>query len=278
MKHLDDVCNFIKLFNLSGKLADINHWNETIVNAFTKGYCYNFAKALEIAFHEKYNCTIVGVGTISIMDYQMYNLTEIKQMISDLVFSHYVCQIEHKQDTSSVYNCDILGMWPLDEPSDYKVIHIKTPEDKQKLLDVIDHPDKLLEAYPTCGCYGWRFMWYFTSSEQEKFEDLLKKIDIKEVKTKIDCSNIKTGTILKVSHSGGNNECMYLIVSKIRHRKNKIYVHSSETIVFHNGIPDIMTFDDPYEFTEERFKSDVTILKGKELAKLKQDLKKENDK
>ena len=170
MKYLYDVSKFIKLFSLNGKLAKTNHWDEIIINMFTKGYCYNFAKALQISFHQKYDCTIVGIATMSIIDYQMCDRTILKEALSQLEFEHYVCQIEHKQDPTCVYNCDILGVWPLDEPSDYRVIHIKTPEAKQMLLDMIDKPEQFLKNYSNEGCYGWRFMWYFSNSEQSKLE------------------------------------------------------------------------------------------------------------
>lgn len=95
----------------------------------------------------------------------------------------------------------------------------------------------------------------------------------------IDYTEVKAGTILKVPHVGLTDDgCIYLVVSKIRRRQNKIYIYASHTVRYCNSILNITTFDDPYAYTEERFKSEITILKGKKLAKLKQDLKKENDK
>lgn len=95
----------------------------------------------------------------------------------------------------------------------------------------------------------------------------------------IDYTEVKAGTILKVPFVGITDDgYMYLVVSKIRRRQNKIYIYASHTVRYCNSILNITTFDDPYEYTEERFKSTVTVLKGKKLAKLKQDLKKENDK
>ena len=95
----------------------------------------------------------------------------------------------------------------------------------------------------------------------------------------IDYTEVKAGTVLKVPFVGLTDDgCIYLVVLKIIRRRNKIYIYTSHTVKYSNNIPDILTFDDPYEFTEERFKSKVTVLKGKKLTKLKQDLKKENDK
>lgn len=93
----------------------------------------------------------------------------------------------------------------------------------------------------------------------------------------IDYSEIKAGTILKVPFAGTTDDgYMYLVVSKFRRKPNKIYIYASHTAHYYDNILNVMTFDDPYEYTEERFKSEVIVLKGKKLAKLKQDLKKEN--
>lgn len=95
----------------------------------------------------------------------------------------------------------------------------------------------------------------------------------------IDYTEVKAGTILKVPFVGNTDDgYIYLVVSKTMRRRNKIYIYASHTVHYYKNILDVMTFDDPYEFTEERFKSKVSVLRGKKLTKLKQDLKKENDK
>ena len=90
----------------------------------------------------------------------------------------------------------------------------------------------------------------------------------------IDYTEVKAGTILKVPCGRPDDGYMYLVVSKFVRRPNKVFIYASHTVRYCNNILDIMTFGDPYEYTEERFKSKVTVLKGRKLTKLKQDLEK----
>ena len=68
----------------------------------------------------------------------------------------------------------------------------------------------------------------------------------------IDYTEVKAGTILKVPFVGITDDgYMYLVVSKIRRRQNKIYIYASHTVRYCDSILIITTFDDPYEYTEE---------------------------
>jgi hypothetical protein len=165
----DEVEDYIKLFQPKGWKADRLGWSDTIIDMFTQGYCFNFAKALKTTFDNKYKCTIIGTG---IIPYNAYSKNwrrtkyQILKAIFNLDFNHFVVQMEDPEQPNTLVGVDITGIWLLNEP-EYRIVRCDSDLAKGTLIDDLTYGTKrqFLEKYPLGGCETWKVLWSLTDAD-----------------------------------------------------------------------------------------------------------------
>ena len=164
-KSFPEIDNFVRLFVPQGVKATMHKWDKHIVDMFTQGYCYNFAKIVQIAFRHKYKCTIVGRGVFN----EASNFKELVTDIADMNFTHFMCHVEHpdKPNRQCVY--DIYGAWPVDDNKDYQPLILRERRQKERFMeDIAGLPlEEFVRRYPLEDHEGWKLTWFLSNRESE---------------------------------------------------------------------------------------------------------------
>lgn len=148
-KTKEKILNFISLIRTA----------ET-VKIFTMGKCYNFAKALFMAFSDL-NPVIIGLSEINKESDRKF----IQRMIHRLNLGHFVCEIESSlyDITGNAENSDIIGM------KNSTPIVLKSRKERLEFeLDLFRLSDEEFEKkYPLKeGTDKW-FLKYYLSTQAE---------------------------------------------------------------------------------------------------------------
>lgn len=182
IKSFPDVDNYVRLFTPSGKKSRNNKWSVNVVDMFTHGYCYNFAKALWMAFRYKYKCTVVGCGNLLVGQASLINRQAIVRAINSYDFNHYMCLIESRKKPNHKCLYDIYGAWDINEDKDKKVLLLDTPKAKLKFKDDMANmsDEEFMATYPHENCWAWRVIYCLSNTDQQKAERCLYQRDIAE--------------------------------------------------------------------------------------------------
>ena len=123
---------------------------------FTRGYCFQFAKALYTAFKDKYHCAILGTGYFQMTDDDdifNYRISAIEKAINAVDFNHFVCLISTDLELDNHLVADIHGVYTIDD-SDMTFIECMDEESKARLRYVLESKDKERFDFlysPTCN-------------------------------------------------------------------------------------------------------------------------------
>ena len=127
------IIKFIRLFVPSdNRRKESADWANSVIEMFTRGYCYEFAKALKITFGKEYHGRIIGISNMGL--YKIHNEKRwikwkqyILEDINDLDFHHFMFYISNDE----VY--DIRGKFRL-EAFERRVLCLFSKSSKHKFL------------------------------------------------------------------------------------------------------------------------------------------------
>ena len=185
-----DVYAYIKLFTPVGWKSDHYKWDDTVRKMFTEGYCFNFAKALKMAFDHKYNCRIVGTGRFDVAKVPNSAWTTTARLVRRSIirdeFNHYIVVMEDSDYPGIKCGFDICGDYSLLE-SDYDDICIwcETIKEKGEFLERLECTDhdaeqKLAEYYNKSAINentSCKVFWYLTDQDIKHVSEVMKSLE-----------------------------------------------------------------------------------------------------
>lgn len=171
----DEIIDFIGLFvppDLRRKQS--RKWANNVLDMFTQGYCYEFAKALKITFGRKYNGRILGTGNMGL--YTIHTEKEWRKLSLDIIrniktadFLHFMFYAHNR----GVY--DIYGRYDFDcfETRPLKLFSKKKKEEfitDLKILSLQGFKEKyLMNRFDDV-----KIIWMCTNEDLKKVELLNK--------------------------------------------------------------------------------------------------------